>query len=207
MLAQEALNTALQLAAALVIAVVVYLIAGRNRGGFGTFTGLTWPTAKSMGWALATGLVIIPLTLALFYFTPLREAAAAENTIAGKIRAQGFSGATIALVALVALVKTSLTEEIFFRGPVAKRLIRWLGFLAGNTLHAVIFGAVHMLIFVVPGGPAFSWPVAAAAFGVTGGAGWVMACLNERAGNGSIAPSWLLHGVSNAIAYPLLAFG
>jgi membrane protease YdiL (CAAX protease family) len=207
MLAQEALNTALQLAAVLVIAVVVYLLAGRNRGGFGTFTGLTWPTAKSMGWALPAALAIIPLTLALFYFTPLREAGAAENTVAGKIRAQGFSGETIAVIALVALAKTSLTEEIFFRGLIAKRLIRWLGFLAGNTLHAVIFGVVHILIFVVPGGPAFSWSIAAAFLGVTGGAGWLMTYLNERTGNGSIAPSWLLHGLSNAIAYPLLAFG
>jgi hypothetical protein len=47
---------------------------------------------------------------------------------------------------------------------------------------------------------------AAAFFLVTGGSGWIMAWLNERLGNGSIAPSWLMHGLGNAVAYPALAF-
>jgi membrane protease YdiL (CAAX protease family) len=207
MLPQEAVNTAVQLLAVLIVAGVFYLFAGRNRGGFLQFTGLTGPTASSLKWAFGMALLVVPLTLALFLLTPLHEAATAGNTIAGKLKAQGFGPETAAVIALVALVKTSLTEEIFFRGLIAKRLIRLLGFAAGNALHAAIFAAVHLLIFVVPGGPEFNPAVAGAIFVITGGGGWLMAWLNERRGNGSIAPGWLLHALSNVTAYPLLAFG
>lgn len=206
MLAQEALNTLFQLAVVLIIAGLVYLVAGKKRGKFTNFVGLTAPTGTSMAWALFAAFILAPATIALFYFTPLREAAMADNTIAGRIRGLGLGRETFALIAIIALAKTSLTEEIFFRGLIAKRLIGWLGFTAGNTIHAALFGAIHLLIFVVPGGPAFGPVVAAAFFGITGASGWLMAYLNERVGGGSIAPSWLVHGVANLIAYPVLAF-
>jgi membrane protease YdiL (CAAX protease family) len=136
----------------------------------------------------------------------LRNLANGDNTVVGMIRDSGLSAETIGVVLIVAFLKTGLSEEIFFRGLIAKRLIAWLGFPIGNTLQALLFGAVHLLIFVVPGGPAFD-PLAATAFvAVTGTAGWVMGWINERLGNGSIAPSWLMHGLGNAIAYPVLAF-
>jgi len=58
----------------------------------------------------------------------------------------------------------------------------------------------------VPGGPVFDPVVAAALFGMTGAAGWVMAWPNERVGDGSTAPSWLMHGLGNAVADPVIAF-
>lgn len=207
MLVEESISSVLQLSIVLIITGIFYLFAGRARSGFREFTGLLWPTSKSMRWAFITALVIVPLTLATFYLTPLVEAARAENTVAGEFRAQGFSAETAAVIVLVALVKTSLTEEILFRGLIAKRLIRWLGFTLGNSLQAALFGAVHMLIFVGPGGPEFSWATAVAFFGATAGGGWVQAYLNERVGNGSIAPGWLVHSLTNLTAYPLLAFG
>lgn len=207
MLMQEAVNTAVQLALVLVILGIAYWIAGSRRGGFGQYTGLMLPTRKSMFWALGIALVIVPLMLSLFYFTPLREAAAGGNTVAGNLREHGFSGEIAAVILLVALVKTSLTEEIFFRGLLAKRLIRRLGFGIGNSVHAVIFGSVHLVIFIAPEGPEFTLTTAAAFLGVTAGGGWIQAWLNERVGNGSIAPGWVIHALANVTAYPLLAFG
>ena len=206
MLAQEIVNTIVQFAVVILIAGAVYFIAGKNRGNFLHFTGLRLPTGRAMIWALAAALVFVPLTIALFYFSPLKDAAVADSTVAGNIRANGFSGETMAVVAVVALLKTSFTEELFFRGLIAKSFIRWFGFTVGAVLQAAVFGAVHLLIFVAPGGPDFSWPVALSFFGVPFLMGWVIVWLNERVGNGSIAPGWLVHGLGNLVAYPLLAF-
>jgi membrane protease YdiL (CAAX protease family) len=203
---QETINTAFQLAVVLIIALVVWLVFARKRASFWAYVGLIRPKPSAMLWALAAALILVPSTLALFMIPELRNLAAGPNTIAGHMRDQGLSGDVIGQILLVAFIKTSLSEEIFFRGLIAKRLINGLGFVTGNTLHAVLFGAVHMLIFLVPGGPKFDPLIAGAFFLVTGGGGWIMAWLNERVGNGSIAPSWLLHGLSNAIAYPVLAF-
>ncbi len=159
-----------------------------------------------MVWAVLLTLVIVPAMLALFMTGPMREAAAGGNTVAGHIRDYGWSAETLAVIFLVAVFKTSFTEEIFFRGVVAKRFIKWMGFFAGNTTHALLFAGIHMLIFIVPGGPEFSWGVAGAFLGVTGGMAWIVAWLNERVANGSIAPGWFIHAVGNLLAYPVLAF-
>lgn len=206
MLVQESINTVFQLGLVLVVAAFVYLFAGKNRSAFLPFVGLTAPTGRAMGWAVLASLVFTPLGLALFHFTSLGEAGAADNTVAGVIRDNGFNAGTIAVIAVVAFFKTSLSEEIFFRGLVAKRLIAWLGFQSGNAIHAILFGAIHLLVFVAPGGPEFTPFIAAGIFLYPALMGWIMAFLNECIGNGSIAPSWLMHGVGNAAAYPVLAF-
>jgi membrane protease YdiL (CAAX protease family) len=203
---QELINTAVQLAIVLLVALVVWAIFGRKKSSFPAYVGLTAPTSKAMLWALCATLVLTPLSISAFYFTSLRELASGANTVAGDIRALGLSVETWATILVVAFLKTALSEEIFFRGLIAKRLINALGFGVGNSIHAAIFGAVHLLIFVVPGGPAWDWIAAGAFFGVSALGGWVSAWLNEKVGNGSILPSWLLHGVSNAAAYPILAF-
>src|SRR5688572_4840305 len=117
---------------------------------------------------------------------------------------QGFSGVTVALLGIKALVQTSLSEEILFRGFVAKRLISRLGFTRGNLLQALVFGLVHLLLFI---GQEFSLPIAAGVVLFTGLGGWTSGYLNERVGNGSILPSWWMHGMTNAVTYGVLAFG
>lgn len=211
---QELVNTAFQLVVVLIAALLAWLISfvitsvirKREHPNFFRYIGLIAPTPWAMLWSIAACLALIPATIGLFLLPELREMAAGANTVAGKVRASGLNADTIGMIAVMALLKTALSEEIFFRGLIAKRLIAWLGFTAGNLIQAAIFGAVHMLIFIAPGGPAFSPGIAALFFGVTAAGGWVMGFLNERAGNGSIAPSWLLHGLSNAVAYPVLAF-
>lgn len=203
---QESINTALQLAIVLLIAFVVWLIFARKRASFWAYVGLIAPKPGAMLWALAAACILVPASIALFMLPELRNLAAGSNTIAGQMREQGLGGDVIGQILIVALIKTALAEEIFFRGLIAKRLINGVGFIPGNTIHAVLFGAVHILVFIVPGGPKFDPLIASAFFLVTGGGGWIMAWLNERVGNGSIAPSWLLHALSNAIAYPVLAF-
>jgi uncharacterized protein len=210
---QELINTAVQIAVALIIALLAWLFTLVVQGlrkkpiqSFVRYVGLIRPNASGMVWALGAALLFAPLSIGLFLLPGLRELAGGENTVAGMIGGSGLRAETVGLVLLIAFLKTSLSEEIFFRGLLAKRMIAWFGFAIGNTIHAVLFGAVHLLVFVVPGGPVFDPLAATALFGMTGAAGWVMAWLNERVGNGSIAPSWLMHGLGNAVAYPVIAF-
>ena len=203
---QELVNTVVQIGVVLIIAALFYFFAGRNRGNFFNFTGIKPTTMGGIRAALIASLILVPLSLAIFYFSPLSDAAAADNTVAGKLQANGLTGETILLIGLIAIFKTSFSEEIFFRGILAKRLISWMGFAVGNTLHALIFGAIHLLIFVFPGGPEFSLPVALGIGGFPALGGWIMAYINEKAGNGSIVPGWIVHALTNLIAYPVLAF-
>lgn len=206
MLIQEVVNAIIQIAVVLILGLIVWAIFGRKQAGFLKYLGLYAPTGRSM--AIALGLfVVCTLLSGVFYILPeLRAAGAADNTVAGAVRQNGWSAETLAVILVVAGFKTSLSEEIFFRGLIAKRLIGWLGFGAGNAVHALLFGSVHLLIFAVPGGPAFTPLLGAAFLLLPGAAGWLMAYANERAGNGSIAPGWLIHALGNAVAYPILAF-
>ncbi len=203
---QEAINAALQIAVFTLIPLIVWAILARKQESFPRYIGLIAPTPSAMLWTLGVALVLVPASLAIFMLPTLRDMAAGGNTVAGQLREQGFSADVVGQILIIALFKTALSEEIFFRGLLAKRLIRWLGFVTGNTIHAILFGAIHLLIFVVPGGPTFDPILALAMAGLPAVGGWIMAWLNERIGNGSIAPSWFLHAATNVLAYPLLAF-
>lgn len=206
MLISAFINALIQLAVVLLIAWLAWLVFARKRSGFRHWIGLILPTAKSMVWALALVVGWQIITIAVYFVPAFTELAAGENTVAGTVRESGFSVQTIILIAILALLKTGLTEEIVFRGLIAKRLINAFGFWIGNMAQAVIFGAIHLAIFVIPGGPEFTWMLAALILALPGMAGWVMGFANEKLGNGSIAPGWLIHGLGNAISYPVLAF-
>ena len=205
MLNQELVNTAVQLTLVLAVAFIVWLMIGRKQA-FRRWIGLTVPTMSSLLWALALAVVVKGVGLVIFLSPELSGMAAGENTVAGEIKAAGWSTNTLLVILVVAGFKTALSEEIFFRGLIAKRFINAFGFWVGNTVHAVLFGAIHMLIFVVPGGPAPTLLSVGAFLLVPAFAGFMMAFANEKLGNGSIAPGWLMHALGNAIAYPILAF-
>ena len=206
MLAQEGINTAVQLVVVMIIALVVWALAGRRKASFLPWIGLTVPPRAAIGAALFFFLIWAALNSVIYVVPELRESAAAANTVAGALRRQGFNLEIVFVILIVGGLKTALSEEILFRGLIAKRLINAAGFWVGNTLHAILFGAIHLLIFVVPGGPEFTPFLGAIFFLLPGGAGWLMAYVNERKGNGSIVPGWIIHALGNITAYPILAF-
>ena len=181
-----------------------FLIAHRRVKGFFDYIGLIKPERPTMLYAtLLSAAFVLPTLLLLFFSPNIRSVATGSNTVIGRLRSYGFSGTTILLVGIEAFIQTSFSEEILFRGFVAKRLINWMGFRWGNLLQALLFGVVHLLVFT---GQEFSFALAVGFVLLTGLGGWISAFLNERVGNGSILPSWWMHGVANAIAYTILAF-
>lgn len=205
------LSAALQVLVFTAVAWAVYLVARRRNGelrarGFRRYVGLYAPERRTLLWGTAAVALAVPGLLLLFASPSLRAVATAPNTVPGRLRALGLSAASLAVMATYAFVQTALAEEILFRGLIAKRLIARLGFPLGNAAQAVVFGALHLLLFVGPGAQALTPASALPVVAVTSLLGWGLGFLNERAGNGSIVPSWWVHGVSNFVAYWVLAF-
>lgn len=201
------LSAVLQLVVAAAVPFATYLVTRRHARGFPAYVGLVAPTRRALAAAAAVAALFTGVMLVIFRAGPLHELAVAPNTVAGRLRALGPSATTASALAIYALLQTSLTEELLFRGFLAKRLIARFGFAAGNGVQAVLFGLLHLLLFVGPGARAFSGAVAASVVAMTGGVGWLFGYVNERRGNGSILPSWGAHGLTNLVAYSVLAFG
>ena len=125
------------------------------------------------------------------------------HSITGKFRQMGLSPESILLLLLIAILKTALSEEIFFRGFVAKRLIGLLGYQKGNVLQAALFGGIHAALFALTTSKAF---FLAMIFLIPGLGAYVSAFLNERLAQGSIMPGWISHGLANVIAYSMFGF-
>ena len=90
-------------------------------------------------------------------------------------------------------VHTALSEEILFRGFIQKRLQKVLNFKIATAIQAVLFGFAHILplldkISFLEGCALGIFPIIP---------GIIFAYLNEKKADGSIFPSWLLHGLMN----------
>ncbi len=200
------LSALLQVVAFTAIPFFTYLATRRRAAGFMQYVGLITPPARAMAWATALSVATLGvLALVLALFPDIRGALGGAGTAAGRLREVGPSALGIWLLLVGALIQTSLSEEILFRGFVAKRLIERLGFPRGNLLHAAIFALPHLALLLIP----------AARPTVAGAAGLflypctmalIIAYINERVGNGSIVPGWWAHALGNAGGYALLAF-
>jgi len=92
---------------------------------------------------------------------------------------------------IYAFIQTGLSEEIFFRGFLTKRLINKFGFQIGNAFQGLLFGLIHGLM-LKPN--ILGVIVIILSTGITA---WLTGWINEKEANGSILPSWLLHGYLN----------
>lgn len=197
----EIISAMLQVGVVLVIAGAVYLAMGRRDGSFARFVGLYRAPLRAIAAGAAFGLVMVGAILAI---PGMAEMGSARGTVAGDAVQTGLTASVAIGLIVAAVFKTSLSEELLFRGLIGKRLIAWLGFQAGNFIQAMLFGLVHLLLLLVP---AASTMLVLSLVLVTGISGWINGWLNERWGGGSILPGWTAHAVANACAYLLLAAG
>jgi hypothetical protein len=108
---QELINTAVQIAVALIIALLAWLftlvvqsLRKRQVHNFPRYVGLIAPNARGMVWALGAAVLFAPLSIGLFLLPGLRELAGGENTVAGMIGRNGFSAETVGLILLIAFL-------------------------------------------------------------------------------------------------------
>jgi len=121
-----------------------------------------------------------------------------DRSLTGTGQLKGIGMSALFQTLLYALIQTGAAEEILFRGFLAKRFINRFGFLIGNTMQAVLFGLLHIAILYLvtsvnffQGFLVFTLPYLV---------GWFFGYVNEKQSEGSIIPSWLMHGLGNAIA-------
>lgn len=108
----------------------------------------------------------------------------------------------IPIVIVYALIRTSLSEELLFRGFLLKRISEKFGFTAGNIIQAILFGLLHGVMFDSYIGIVKT--IAIILF--TGILAFVMGYINEKKANGSILPSWSIHFIGNLFSGILSLF-
>ena len=147
---------------------------------------------------LAAGLISLVAATAFVSIDRVRALAGGPGTVIASLTADGTSTVAIASLCIVAVFKTALAEEIFFRGLVAKQLIGRFGFAIGNSAQAAIFGLVHLALVLVlrPDVPVIILLASFAAI-----LGWFNGWLKERWAGGSIFPGIAAHATSNLVTY------
>lgn len=116
------------------------------------------------------------------------------ETATTKFYGLGISGIIPAIV--YAIIQTSLTEEIFFRGFVLKRVSNKFGFYAGNLTQSVLFGLLHSVMFM--GSTNILNTIIIILF--TGSIAFFIGYINEKKASGSIIPGWIIHGIANILS-------
>ena len=198
MFVNEFIGALVQLFLFSLIPFIFWLIFGRKKENFFKWIGLKKIKHQGKPWVTlcaivaATGLYI-GITIAVLGFLP-EGVTTAGSDFAGK----GF----IAFPAVLAygFIRTGLSEEVVFRGFLLKRFAEKFGFVAGNTIQAVLFGLMHGVPF---GLATHNIPVAIVMTLLPGAFGWFQGWMNEKRFGGSIVPSWLLHGTINVIVAAL----
>ncbi len=116
------------------------------------------------------------------------------DTATSQFSGQGIYALIPALI--YSFLQTGLSEEIFFRGFLTKRLVNAFGFARGNLIQGLLFGLMHGVLFfsVIGMGKALIIVL------ITGIIGFLMGWINEKQSGGSIISSWLLHGFANIFA-------
>lgn len=191
------LSALVQVGVVFLLAAAIWLVARRPEP-FHSFIGLTATSWRVTAAAAVAGIILALIVTSL---PAVRALAAGEGTVPGAA-AGGLSAGLIAILALKALVQTSLSEELLFRGLIGRNLSRRWGFAVGNLVQAALFGLAHLLVLLIPGvtpGTAILVVIAA------GTVGWVLGWANARFADGSILPGWAAHGAGNLATFLVLA--
>ncbi len=200
----EIISTVLQIFAFSLIPLVVWMVKNKSVKGFFHYIGLKASNRRANLLAVGLSLVFtLPILLLVILNEDFLAIMAHPESMTGKFKLMGFSFSALLLVLITAIFKTAFSEEILFRGFLAKQLIRWLGFRSGNLLHAVLFGALHTAVFLSISNNVlfliiiFFFPALGA---------YLQTYLNEKVAQGSILPGWIAHALANVTSYSIIGF-
>jgi membrane protease YdiL (CAAX protease family) len=193
------INTVIQVGVVLIVCLVAWLIFGRRKASFRNWVGLTGAPPLLLLLCLAIGAAGAWL---LLQASGVAALASGPGTVIAASMPDGVTVGAIVVLVASAVFKTAFAEELLFRGLIGKRLYGAMGFWPGNLVQALLFGAVHLPLLLLPDAPrqtvllmiGFATVMAVVS-------GW----LNERRAGGSILPGFALHGAGNLTTYLGLA--
>ncbi|MBR6380207.1 MAG: CPBP family intramembrane metalloprotease [Lachnospiraceae bacterium] len=189
----EIVGSVVQLLLFSLIPVLVWVITARKKESFFTWIGLKKPVCPEAGKTLGLTLLATAGYIAAMLLS-IRILPEGVTTAGSQFAGQGLS--MIPAAVFYAFVRTALSEEIVFRGFLLKRLQSRFGFVSANTIQAVLFGMLHGIPFFLVTrsvGSLLLLTLLPALFG------WFEGWLNEKRCDGSIVPSWILHGCVNLV--------
>jgi CAAX protease family protein len=200
----ETIGAILQILVFMLIPFLVYIVRNKSVKGFFNYIGLKASTKKANYLAVIACLLFAAPMLILTMTNPdFKEIMFEPSSITGKFRQMGFGIDSLYILIVIAVFKTSFSEELLFRGFIAKRLTNILGYLKGNILQASIFGIIHTALFTfITENVAYLIVI----FIVPSIGAYVSVYLNEKIGKGSIFPGWISHGLANILAYSIVGF-
>ncbi|MEO1040588.1 MAG: type II CAAX endopeptidase family protein [Pseudomonadota bacterium] len=209
---QVTIDTVFQLSIAILLSIffwlltrVVVAVQRKEPEGYLQWVGFTPIGAASLRLTLLVMSFLLVLSVFTSVLGPLRDISSAPGTVIYQVQQLGIAPETFVIIFIIAVFKTGLSEEIVFRGIIAKRLINWFGFQVGNLVQALIFMAAHIPLLFLAGPTELHAGIVALLVTRMTLSGWLLGWLCHRSG-GSILPCWILHSSMNAIFYPILAF-
>ena len=187
----ELIESVVQVLLFSLIPFLVWFITARKEGSFFGWIGFKKPACKA--WQKT---ILLTVVVSLFYICLVTLSAKllpeGVTTVGSQFAGRGISA--LPEVIFYAFLRTALSEEIFFRGFILKRVQDRAGFAVGNAAQAVLFGLMHGVPFGLITKSVFSFLLLTLLPGLMG---WYQGWLNEKRCGGSIVPSWILHGCIN----------
>jgi|GEM_PF-66016 len=185
---------------------MVYVISHRRLSGFFEYIGLYMPNSM-----ISFLIVILSMFILTIGINKLRDIILPSNSIeeyddhciSSSFRENGFSTETVIALLFTALITTGLSEEILFRGFVAKGLINSFGFIIGNIIQALFFSSLHGIpLYLKSKKVSISVFEFTRVFIIAYAFGWLMVFVC----GGSILPLWIRHGLGNTMGFYKKAF-
>ena len=190
----ELVGAIIQVLVFAIIPFIWWLVSARKSEKFFRWIGLKKIDHKG------NGIVTIVISVAVFFlygFATSFFTKAFSNAITSAGSQFAGKGVSFIPVTIVyGFIRTGLSEEILFRGFLLKRAANKFGFIAGNIFQSVLFGLMHGIPFGIASGNVL---VAVIFTLLPGAVGFYMGWVNEKKCDGSIIPSWLMHGITNAV--------
>lgn len=194
-----AISSSIQVIIMSIIPFIWWALKGRKDSNFFYWIGLRKIEINNKSKYITTFLGIIIFFSITSIFT-LKLVSGNPNVATSQFAGKGISA--LVPVIIYAFIQTGLSEEIFFRGFLAKRLINKFDFNIGNLIQAFLFGLLHGIMFI----SISNLFITIAIILFTGAIGWFMGMINEKLSGGSILSSWLLHGIANVISSMIAMF-
>ena len=177
-----------------------WLVKWKKEVSFFEWVGLYTPKLKANWWVV--GIYVIAYAIEYLFdwgmFMPETDRAIFD----AKAVADAPSAGIYAIVAsfIVNVFANGFCEEVFFRGFLTKRMISKLGFWPGVIAPSALFAVTHNILWLIAG---FDISIIAhlVMFSQILVGGMLLAYLNERICNGSMIPSFLVHGLGNFFSF------
>ena len=196
----ETLMTAIfQLFLFTLIPFIWWLIFWRKKEKFLPWIGLKKPIIENKQLVILLGCSFLAISLLTNVFFEVVET---SETAVGQFQGMGATALISGLI--FGMITTGLSEEILFRGFLAKRLIKQFGFAFGNIFQALLFGIIHVVLFHVF--VSIDLFQASILFALPFLTSFFFGYINEKKSDGSIIPSYLIHGIGNVIASVITMF-